>query len=1397
MRRLFGRLTGGGPQSPNPKGSSDGVYAGNEKQSGSGSAASGDKVRALAAKFEAQSSSYSDLTGDTTRIKRYRSSAPPVDASIIDDLPRHPLAPSEHTHTDTTSSPVGRSGSHGPLSTPYAFQAPAPASEPVEPLARPRSGAGIKSESEKSSSREASGSSGQAASSLTGPGPANHSLGAAVKTVAFAPSPIKKARPSSPSALTDEPLPVQASSSSAAGFARPTLASAARARSYSKPSSAAGVNEFGVPNMSSSGLAAHSLPRDGAGDLFAGAKRTNYSLPIASGIKNRRSQSSHGTGSANLSRRGSLGANTNGGSADGATSGIPSSISAPYPSGLPADVATALEGGVPRLVQTSSSTDDEQRADSLLFTTSREGGNAQPRSVSPSSFVSAQSSAHGSKAGGSLDTRRLSTSTAAGAHMIRSASQGNVTWSAASAATGSAPSWSQMTQRDLVDNLGPRERTRQEVLWEIVASEERYVNELEKAKDLYLDALLHPLRYRSNPTSPQMTTTSSWPNTSDSPASRSRHTLHPIDTSSSAELPIASRYMSPLSATNTRTGSEGHAQSSLSGKKVSSDAQSSGGATSGAQSRAPSIAAATTAAPPRPPRSSIARGPGIGAPRTSTRGASGATSRDASATSSPQMGSVALNVKQPRKSSRKANSQAIQNPVSSQTGYTNLDGSALSVPLPKSLRAVLEALNDGLLEGHTLLSEALRVRYEEQWPLVRSLADVFTRYDYILKHYKSYVIHLERALEELEEAGLMERAMRGKRIKRERLTQTVGLGRAVASLETSAAERGECGLSIFISMPFQRLLKYPLLFQNLLYHTDPSTFEFENTVAMVVDVEGLVRSIESAKVSSEERDKAYDAFARIDGILDKAVLRPRPDRLLIEERPLYEEGPRRAVSESAPKDEVERNGGGGVSESEDEGPSASKVKGSGALAHSSGGTGGSNATSTGKSSSLREALKSKRSYRRLSDFLSADDKATKAPSMGSKRDVWVVKFSDVELKCQRVGVTALPMNSTTALRPSGSSIGAPAPIKDESGPQAFPSTEMDESVDVTTGSEPAADFAARSKDSKERLKALRNTTLRAKTRNLYKFVGVVAWRKAAQPSTSALQDELAQGIQEAEEDEDEEDEDEVGSQASEETEAGMLLDTERYVRQSTLSFSYAGDEVLPRAHLPNAHGLTPLRPSSSSVTNVSAAAAAAPTHASSVAAFRFARAGAASEKVRQAAAGHNMVRGDSPKVRQNPQHPTQQQAFLTEAEVVSKSHGVGRQNKFGARLRSSELGSAGSGINSSSNNAPPPPISVAAGSRAGTSRSAAGICNSNGNLPSATSSSNGHAGSYGKSYEGAMGGGGGGGHGADARSVRSGGARSTGSTRESQLMMEEKPHLTRDPSSMSSDLRVVSKYMSD
>jgi hypothetical protein len=45
--------------------------------------------------------------------------------------------------------------------------------------------------------------------------------------------------------------------------------------------------------------------------------------------------------------------------------------------------------------------------------------------------------------------------------------------------------------------------------------------------------------------------------------------------------------------------------------------------------------------------------------------------------------------------------------------------------LPDDLRQCLEVIEVGILAGHLKLSEGLRKRYDEQYPLVRSLADVF------------------------------------------------------------------------------------------------------------------------------------------------------------------------------------------------------------------------------------------------------------------------------------------------------------------------------------------------------------------------------------------------------------------------------------------------------------------------------------------------------------------------------------------------------------------------------------------------------------------------------------------------------------------------------------------------
>jgi hypothetical protein len=62
----------------------------------------------------------------------------------------------------------------------------------------------------------------------------------------------------------------------------------------------------------------------------------------------------------------------------------------------------------------------------------------------------------------------------------------------------------------------------------------------------------------------------------------------------------------------------------------------------------------------------------------------------------------------------------------SQTKPDDIFGAAIPPHLlPEDLRICLEVVDGGVLEGHRKLSEALRKRYEEQYPLVRSLADVF------------------------------------------------------------------------------------------------------------------------------------------------------------------------------------------------------------------------------------------------------------------------------------------------------------------------------------------------------------------------------------------------------------------------------------------------------------------------------------------------------------------------------------------------------------------------------------------------------------------------------------------------------------------------------------------------
>ena len=182
-------------------------------------------------------------------------------------------------------------------------------------------------------------------------------------------------------------------------------------------------------------------------------------------------------------------------------------------------------------------------------------------------------------------------------------------------------------------------------------------------------------------------------------------------------------------------------------------------------------------------------------------------------------------------------------------------------------------------------------------------------------------------------------------------------------LEIDARDRGEDELAISLSKPFQKLLKYPLLFQNLLFHTDPSTFEYESTLRMVAEVENIVRSIEDEKIQKEERDNTRDILTRIEG-LDKVkeLAVPKPSRVLVGERILAPRGLSDASEPSSP-------------------PSVGTNK----------------------------AMRGKTTFLRLSDVLQNGGGGVRG-----KKDMWLVEFNDVVLRCQRTGTTSLPLGSVHA-----------------------------------------------------------------------------------------------------------------------------------------------------------------------------------------------------------------------------------------------------------------------------------------------------------------------------------------------------------------------------------------------
>ncbi|GAA5846176.1 hypothetical protein JCM5353_002992 [Sporobolomyces roseus] len=398
--------------------------------------------------------------------------------------------------------------------------------------------------------------------------------------------------------------------------------------------------------------------------------------------------------------------------------------------------------------------------------------------------------------------------------------------------------WSDMAHQELVVNLSARERTRQEILWEVVASEERYVAELRSLVEYYANPLLHPLLLTS-PTisSPPLSSKLSSPAfTVESTAAAS---------SSSSELPIAARFLRS-SPSSTSTASFDHLPEMHPNESHRRNSASPNLSRNGPHSEAST----------RPPRQS-------------TNSPSTVTGRLASFAFGRSRQSA------PAKSKPSKPSKQPPPPLP---------------PIPEALRTVLESIVE-MLKGHDELSGRLKEQWAKAFPLVRGLAAIWSDQPWFLQTYATYVVSIEEALAIIGPhlSSQTQSAQSHNPFKSSVAKSQDKLDRRftqyLQQLEREAGEAGESSLSICLSKPLMRLSKLPLLMQALLYHTDPTTHEWEKTRAMALEVDALVRSIEDEKIEEDLRERTRDALARIDGINDWGLMAPRSSRILVSESP--------------------------------------------------------------------------------------------------------------------------------------------------------------------------------------------------------------------------------------------------------------------------------------------------------------------------------------------------------------------------------------------------------------------------------------------------------------------------------------------------------------------------------
>lgn len=271
-------------------------------------------------------------------------------------------------------------------------------------------------------------------------------------------------------------------------------------------------------------------------------------------------------------------------------------------------------------------------------------------------------------------------------------------------------------------------------------SSNSYVNELVKLKETFIEPLLHP--YSTSPvSSPVQMEYDDFTTRLETP----RESLE--------YLPIAARFLSPTGSRNDGPSGQvpgkddAHKDTpNIDGESLNSEEEEEaedrlGNGYSAAKLKAASaLSQAAKHAHPRSPYGSTAM-------RTTGRAPVPFPSRShQSLPPPPRMNPLAASTQSlGRQSLVESNGQYVPSKLTSTTATSSqrvlrkfkksnppppsvpvaIPGAVPPTQIPEDLRKCLEVIESGVLEGHIRLSDGLRKRYEEQYPLVRSLADVF------------------------------------------------------------------------------------------------------------------------------------------------------------------------------------------------------------------------------------------------------------------------------------------------------------------------------------------------------------------------------------------------------------------------------------------------------------------------------------------------------------------------------------------------------------------------------------------------------------------------------------------------------------------------------------------------